>query len=289
VNQAARILAIAAIVLAAPPLRAQHLWWHAPKSAQGATCLYGEVTVLQSGPTIYYCGCNWWPGAAAGGYTGIQEQADARHNMIFSIWDTSKDRHPNVLAQNSRTHSNRFGGEGTGAHTHLNYAWKVGQTYRYFAVKKQDPTGAKTLCTVFFYDDEFKRWVDEATISSPNNGDISVKSFGGGLNSFLENWSGKSKELPKLALYRLWLGTNPNMMESVNDGRGDGEWGTLNDCFFLAEGADETVRKTILRNTKHGSRGQSGVRGSTMHISERHLPPSLTRLLSRYYAQAPGQ
>ena len=240
-----------ALAFLAPFASAQHLWWKPASS--GYTCLYGEVQVLATGPTIYYCGCNWWPGAPAGGYTGIQDQGTGTHNMIFSIWDTDKDLHPETVAKDSLTFANRFGGEGTGGHTHLNYDWQVGKTYRYFATKKQDATGANTLCTVFFYDEGHHRWVNEATISSPNNGNISVKTFGGGLNAFLENWSGQHREVPKAALYRLWLGKTPSDLEEVISGKGDGKWGATDTSFYLAEGDDEKLTPYLNRTQKGGS------------------------------------
>lgn len=248
---------------------AQHLWWQAPKSETGYTCLYGEIQVVATAPTIYYCGCNWWPGAPAGGYTGIQDQGNGRHNMIFSIWDTDKDLHPKTIQQDSLTVASRFGGEGTGAHTHLDYNWQVGKTYRYFATKKQDETGANTLVTVFFYDDAERHWVKEATIQSPNNGNVSVKTFGGGLNAFLENWSGQHKELPKLALYRMWLGTSPSDLQEVVRGQGDGKWGTKDTSFYLAEG-DDSALAPLLVGTQEGS-------SAALEIRRVSIPKSVSR------------
>jgi hypothetical protein len=249
--KAKQLLAISLIGIAVPAV-AQHLWWHPKPSTTGYTCLYGEIEVLATGPSIYFCGCNWWPGAPAGGYTGIQDHGprDAGgHNMIFSIWDTSKDLHPQTVFHDTGAVSNRFGGEGTGAHTHQDYDWKVGKTYRYFALKKQDSTGANTLCTVFFFDDSKRDWVKEATIACPNDGHVSVKTFGGGLNAFLENWSGRNKELPKVAKYRLWLGTSARDLTPVTEGGGDGIWGVLDGSFFLAEGEATALDAVLARRS----------------------------------------
>lgn len=252
---------------------AQHLWWKAKPSKNGFTCLYGEVEVLATGPTIYYCGCNWWPGAPAGGYTGIQDQGNGTHNMIFSIWDTDNDRHPTTVYQDKRTVANRFGGEGTGGHTHLNYNWQVGKTYRFFATKKQERSGLNTLCTVFFYDDDLHLWVKEATISNPNNGNVSVGTFGGGLNSFLENWSGQQRDVPKAALYRLWLGTSANDLEEVLTGQGDGKWGATGDAFYLAEGHDLKLGNLLRGSQKGGS--------TQLTIQPIALPKSLVGEIAR--------
>jgi len=255
----------------------QHLWWRPKPSDTGYTCLYGEVQVLVTAPTIYYCSCNWWPGAPAGGYTGIQDQGNGVHNMIFSIWDTDKDLHPETIAKDTQTEANRFGGEGTGAHTHFNYNWQVGKTYRFLATKKQDATGANTLCTVYFCEEPGRRWVKEATISSPNNGNVSVKTFGGGLNAFLENWSGQQKELPKAALYRLWLGKSPSDLQEVLSGQGDGKWGTLKDSFYLAEGDDPKLSDYLSGAQKGGS--------SPLEIQPTTLPKWVGEDLNRVWSE----
>ncbi len=125
--------------------QAQHLIWHPAKDHKPFTCIYGEIEVLATNKTIYYCGCNWWPGSPAGGYTGIQDPGGGRHNMIFSIWDTSPTLHPRVTEADTRTVFSRFGGEGTGAHTHLDYNWRLGGTYRFsYATKTQDPKSENT-------------------------------------------------------------------------------------------------------------------------------------------------
>ncbi|HTQ10334.1 MAG TPA: DUF3472 domain-containing protein [Fimbriimonadaceae bacterium] len=260
---------------------AQHLIWKYQPSSTGYTCLYGEIQPIATNKTIYFCGCNWWPGAAAGGYTGIQDPGGGRHNMIFSIWDTSKDLHPKTIAQDERTQANRFGGEGEGAHTHLDYDWQLGKTYQFYAVKRQDASGANTLCTVYFYDDGLKKWVSEATIASPNNGQESVKTFGGMLNSFLENWSGQEREKPKLCLYRLWLGTKPSDLTEVTESSGDGKWGVLNHSFYLAEGEDASL-DPILQATRTSEQDQTiGAHDALSCGVAQPLSPRLVRQLEK--------
>ena len=262
--------------------QAQHLWWKPTSSNKKFTCLYGEIEVLSTNKFIYYCGCNWWPGSPAGGYTGIQDQGGGRHNMIFSIWDTSPTLHPTIPEQEGRTQSNRFGGEGTGAHTHLDYNWELGKTYRYYVTKVQDATGANTLTKLYFMDEGLHKWVHEATISTPNDGHVSVTTFGGGLNAFLENWMGEERSKPKLALYRLWLGTTPNDLENVTSGAGDGKWGVLNDTFFLAEGDDSDLAAVIAKVQHSGTQVIRPKPGeTTLTVKERRVPGSVVRSLQR--------
>jgi hypothetical protein len=233
-----------AILAASAVAPAQHLIWQAEdggKKPVPATCLYGEIEVIATGPTIYYCGCNWWPGNPAGGYCGIQDVGDGKKLTIFSIWDTSPTLHPDTVQADSRTQHGRFGGEGEGQHTHLDYDWPLNKLFRYYVTKEQDATKANTLTRMYFYDEGLRKWVLEATISNPNNGSQSVPTFGGMLNSFLENWSGQNKEVPKLAIYRLWIGDSPATLTNLCQVQGDAKWGILGDDFYLAEGANDAL------------------------------------------------
>ncbi len=271
----------------APAAMAQHLWWKAHAPGQKFTCMYGEIQVLATNPAIYYCGCTWWPGQPAGGYTGIQDPGGGRHNMIFSIWDTSPELHPTVVEADPRTAHNRFGGEGTGAHTHLDYHWELGQVYRFYVTKTQDATAANTLTRLYYRDEKTGKWVHEATISNPNNGSESVPTFGGGLNGFLENWLGKDREAPKLALYRLWLGNSPDDLMCVNHAGGDGKWGVLNDWFYLAEGDDAALAAVIDRSRIPNSPMiLNEKRGDELEISYKPVPAATVREL-HHLPQAP--
>jgi len=279
---------LATFIAAAGYAGAQHLFWMPPAPDAKYTCLYGEIEVLATGPTIYYCGCNWWPGNPAGGYCGIQDAGGGRRLMIFSVWDTSPTLHPIVTQADPRTKYNRFGGEGEGAHTHMDYDWQLGRTFRYYVRKEPDRTGANTLTRMYFYDDEAHKWVHEATIASPNDGHASVPTFGGMLNAFLENWSGQSRAIPKLALYRLWVGTSPKNLTNVTDARGDGTWGVLNDTFFLAEGDASALADIIREKRKDGLRFIQGEGAHTvLHVTPRRVSPRVVRELE-HLPEAPS-
>jgi hypothetical protein len=258
---------------------AQHLIWHAPEGHKSYTALYGEVTVLSTNKTIYFCGCNWWPGNPAGGYTGIQDAGNEKR-MIFSIWDTTPELHPETISHDPRVLADRFGGEGTGAHTHLVYNWEVGHTYRWYAEKRQDASGQNTLATVYFFDETQKKWVPEATIKCPNGGKDSVATFGGMLNSFLENWSGQERAKPKLAIYKLWGGTGPNDLSEITASSGDGKWGVMNGGFFLAEG-DDAALKPLFDQAKSM---ETGSKGHVLKVEPSRIEPRVLRELSRAVA-----
>jgi hypothetical protein len=216
---------------------AQHLWWDL-EGQKEAKCLYGEITVLATHTTIYYCGANWHPGEPAGGYCGIQHNGPRERRTIFSIWDTSPELHPKVTAADKATVFGRFGGEGEGGHTHMLWPWKVGETFQFFVRKQPGTKPDSTACLYYIYDREAKAWRHSATITSPNGGKAAVATLGGGINSFLENFSGRDRDVPKLALYRLWLGTGLDHMKCLTRAHGDGKWGELHGAYFLAEGND---------------------------------------------------
>lgn len=232
---------------------AQHLWWDT-KGLDEATCLYGEITVLATNSNTYYCGANWHPGEAAGGYCGIQHNRGEEKRTICSVWDTSKELHPKVIEADEKTILNRFGGEGEGAHTHRLCDWQLGQTFRFFVSKEKGAEKDTTDLRYSIYDPATKKWIPCATISSPNGDEKSARSvalLGGGLVSFLENFSGKQREVPKLALYRLWLGKSVKELKCLTRAEGDGKWGRLHDAFFLAEGGEKEL-EAVFASLKEG-------------------------------------
>lgn len=260
-----------------PAAQAQHLWW-TPSRATNDRCVYGEITVLATHPGIYYCGCNWHPGEPAGGYCGIQDISTQERRTIFSVWDTSPTLHPKTTKVNPKTNSNRFRGEGEGAHTHMTWDWQVGGTFRFF-IWKQPGTEPNTTDTQYFiHDDKQKEWRHCATITSPN-GDArskrSVATIGGGLNSFLENFTGRDRGVPKLALYRLWLGRDPHHLRCLTRATGDGTWGVLDNAYFLAEGGKTEVDALFARlKDRHGAAVYGGKRRK-LAISDRSIAPTV--------------
>lgn len=241
-----------ALMEAVVPCFAQHLWWRLPSGVKDATCIYGQIKVVLTHSTIYYCGCNWNPGEPAGGYTGIQDKGNDVHNMIFSIWDTTDSLHPKVTYAGADVNHSRFGGEGTGAHTDAVIGWKVGKVYEFFAQKVYDAADNQTDTTVYFKDPASGKWLKSATITSPNGQYKSVSRFGPTLAGFLENWSGQDRTAPKLALYRLWAGTSPSDMKEVTSAGGDGRWGTVGSWFYLAEGDTAQVDAALNKADRKG-------------------------------------
>ena len=261
--------------------QAQHLWWDLEGQKQ-ATCLYGEITILATHPGIYYCGANWHPGEPAGGYCGIQHNRKSERRTIFSIWDTSPSLHPQVTEADAKTVHTRFGGEGEGGHTHMIWNWNLGQKFQFF-VRKQPGAKPNTTDTRYYiYDHANKQWLHSATISSPNGGIACVATIGGGLNSFLENFEGKDKEVPKLALYRLWLGESIISMKFLTHAGGDGIWGQLHDSYFLAEGGKTELDAVFAKLEKGYGKPVFGKKAAKLEpIPDLPLPAKMAESLQK--------
>lgn len=278
----AKISAVVAgtvVCVAIQSASAQHLWWNL-EGVNDATWLYGEIQVLATHPGIYYCGANWHPGEPAGGYCGIQHNGPNERRTIFSIWDTSRDLHPGVTEADAHTIFNRFGGEGTGAHTHMLWPWQTGETIRFFVRKSPGEKPDTTDACYWIHDDRHKKWLPIATISCPYGGQKSVATFGGGLNSFLENFTGRDRDEPKLAIYRLWLGTSADKFKCLTRATGDGKWGVLHDAYFLAEGSDDKLSALFAKLERdYGKPTIGGKSPKLQPISDRPLPAAVIKEL----------
>jgi hypothetical protein len=278
-NARIALIGMLAVLLACAQAEAQHLWWNL-EGQKDATCLYGEITVLATNPHIYYCGANWYPGEPAGGYCGIQHNNEKERRTIFSIWDTSPELHPKVTAADLDTLFNRFGGEGTGAHTHMLWPWNVGETFQFFVRKTPAAEPDTTDTRYYVYDRVQKKWLHSATISNPNGGKASVATIGGGLNSFLENFAGKDRSTPKLALYRLWLGRDVDTMKCLRRAKGDGTWGQLHGAYFLAEGEKSQLDAVFARSAAQYGKPTIGAKGVKLDlIPDAPLPQPLLAAL----------
>jgi hypothetical protein len=275
-----RLLAVfATVLLLCPGLHAQHLWWDL-NGQHDATCLYGTITVLATHPAIYYCGANWHPGEPAGGYCGIQHNSEQERRTIFSIWDTAPQLHPKTTEADSDTVFGRFGGEGEGGHTHMVWRWKAGETFEFFVHKQRRADDKTTDARYYVFDRYSGGWRHVATINSPDGGQGSVTTIGGSIGSFLENYLGKDKDWPKVALYRLWLGRGVETMQPLTRAGGDGIWGQLNDSYFLAEGAPEKLEAVFRELAGTYGRPVFGRQGKDLPpISAKPVPADVTAAL----------
>jgi hypothetical protein len=144
--------------------RSVHLRYDAPEG----TAFYNEVMVDQSAGGTYFCACGFNMG-----YFGIQELVGGKKVVIFSVWEPGPQNDPNAVAEDRRVRlvakddkvrTGRFGNEGTGGQSFLDYDWKVGQTYRFFVTARA--AGQRTEYAAYFYLPEEKDWKHLATFST---------------------------------------------------------------------------------------------------------------------------
>ena len=174
-----------------------HIWWSAPANPEvqreGVTWFYNEVTVTETADSSYYM-----TNGFTGGYMGIQDRSPKW--VIFSIWDkTSTDDNPNaspdelvkVLAQGEGVTVERFGGEGTGGRSNLNYDWKMGHTYQLMVNIRPDAHESdKVVFTGWFRIPELNIWRLMASFQvRPSAASKKLEN----LYSFLEDWIGNGR------------------------------------------------------------------------------------------------
>ncbi len=175
-----------------------HLGYPTPKG-EPITAFYNEVRA-ETGPIFsFYMACGFHRG-----YFGMQVNEPGRRSIIFSVWDSGNegidrskvaaDDRVQLLAKGPGVFAGGFGNEGTGGHSHLDYPWKTGETYRFLL--KAKPEGNKTVYSGYLYFPEKRAWGLIASFCAPKDG-------GGlrGLHSFNENYVGINGQLQRRALF----------------------------------------------------------------------------------------
>ncbi|MCO6044837.1 DUF3472 domain-containing protein [Aeoliella sp. ICT_H6.2] len=161
--------------------RSVHLQYPGPESV----LFYNEMTVKKSAPGSYFMACGF-----GGGYFGIQQLADDRKLVLFSVWEPGNQNDPNVTPEDRRVKElghgegvrvKRFGGEGTGGQSFYDFDWKLGTTYRFVVTARVDE--GRTIYTGYFHIPEQERWQQMAVFSTPTNGRLLR-----GYNSFVEDF-----------------------------------------------------------------------------------------------------
>lgn len=150
--------------------RSVHLAYSTKESS--AFCL--DVTVDSSAHGTYFMVCGW-----DSGYFGLQELANGKKLILFSVWDPHDQDDPNSVPEEKRVRTlhkddqvrvGRFGGEGTGGQSFFNYDWKIGETYRFMVKAKKD--GDRSEYSGYFLVPETKTWKHLVTFSTPNGGKL---------------------------------------------------------------------------------------------------------------------
>jgi len=234
---------------------------HLNYSAAEGTLFCNEVTVEKSAPGTYFCVCGW-----SKGYFGIQEKADGKKVLIFSVWDPGTQNDPRVVKDEARVkllhqgedvRIGRFGNEGTGGQSFYDYDWKPCQTYR-LLVKAAADGDARTAYAGYFFHPERKEWLHLVTFSTIARGTL-LKGYYSFVEDFRRNkisatqerkalfgngWV-RTKEGGWLALDKARFTADSNPVTNMNAG-------VVPAAFFLATGGaiantDTPLGKIITR------------------------------------------
>jgi hypothetical protein len=225
---------------------------HLSYPAREGTAFYNEVMVDRSAPGTYFCACGW-----SKGYFGIQEQGGGKKVVIFSVWDSNQndakavgeDKRVKLLHKGEKVRIGRFGGEGTGGQSFLDYDWKIGETYRFLTTAKSN--GDRSEYAGYFRGPDDENWKHLVTFSTLAGG----KKLDG-YYSFVEDFKRDRVSATKVrqarygntwikigdkwqAIRRARFTADRNPVTNINAGIKDGR-------FFLRTGGDTTNTDTKL-------------------------------------------
>ncbi|MFT3878538.1 MAG: DUF3472 domain-containing protein [Gemmatales bacterium] len=147
--------------------RSVHLGYPSPPG----TVFLNEITVEQSAPGTYFMVCGWDKG-----YFGMQELANSKKLILFSVWDSNQNNPKNVseekrtklLYKDDAVRIGRFGGEGTGGQSFFDYDWKPNTNYRFMVTSRE--AGDRTEYTGYFFLPETQAWKKLVTFSTITGG-----------------------------------------------------------------------------------------------------------------------
>jgi hypothetical protein len=194
--------------------------------------LYSEILIPQgeAPPPTYFCVLGGF-----GFYSGIQILTPTEKRIIFSVWDdqdgkdyknlVKEERRAYLIEKNENLIYNRFGGEGSGIHSHMLFDWQENSTYKFLAHIVPDSTTNSTDYSLFFHRND--EWELIAKIRRPKNF-VHL----GGAYSFLEDVS-KRGDLNRRAAYfnNQWVRTK------------NGKWFEIANASFDVQHLKESKRK----------------------------------------------
>jgi hypothetical protein len=139
-----------------------------------AVAFANTVIIDQSAPGSYFMVCGW-----SKGYFGLQELADGKKLILFSVWDLGEQNDFGAVEERERVklvfrdpdvRVGRFGGEGTGGQSFFDFDWKLGEPYQ-LAVAAASEEGRSTYAG-FLFDPAAKRWRKLVAFSTPSDGEL---------------------------------------------------------------------------------------------------------------------
>ncbi|NLH16456.1 MAG: DUF3472 domain-containing protein [Phycisphaerae bacterium] len=232
--------------------RSVHLWYKAPD----AVAFYNEVTVQESQRGSYFCVCGF-----NHGYFGIQDLIEPGKKVaIFSVWDPGNQNNPNAVPEDQRVkviasgegvRIKRFGNEGTGGQSMIDFDWKVDQTVR--CLVRAEVQNKYTTYSAYIMLPDTNEWKHMASFQTLTGGE-QLKGYYSFVEDFFRN--GQSAKQSRRALYGngwiqttegKWLPLSEASFTADNTPSMNIDAGVENNRFFLQTGG-ETENKTKLKS-----------------------------------------
>jgi hypothetical protein len=172
--------------------RSVHLGYPA---AEGVA-FYNEMTVEKSADGTYFMAAGWGKG-----FYGLQELADGKKLVLFSVWDPAAGNDPKAVDPDLRVRMphkgdavrvRRFGGEGTGGQARYDYDWKADEPYRFLVTAKPDGD-TRTAYAGYFWLPDKKEWAHLVTFSTVAKGEL-LKGYYSFVEDFRRNKVSATKE-----------------------------------------------------------------------------------------------
>lgn len=167
-------------------MQAEHLWWTADAAfEQDIEWFYNEMTVEESAPYTYFMANGF-----QGGYFGVQEHVGNKKYALFSVWDGASK--VEIVDWGEGVKVGRFGMEGTGANSHMEFQWQVGQPIQFLVHVKVEPpavpgTAKSVLYSGYIKDPELGVWRLMSRLRvKPCGLNLHTKGYLLGMNSFIE-------------------------------------------------------------------------------------------------------
>jgi hypothetical protein len=214
-----------------PPRAARSV--HFNYSVPNAELFYNEMIVEQSTGGSYFMACGWNTG-----YFGIQELADHRKVILFSVWDPTKGDDPQAVKSEERVEClyrapdvriRRFGGEGTGGQCLGDFVWAPGETNRFVVTTTVESN--KTAYSGYVWLRGEQKWKQLVTFRVRTGG-LPLR----GLYSFVEDFRRDTKSVHDVRRARFGNG----WVKTTN-----GEWVPLAKARFTASSATWEAKENI--------------------------------------------
>ncbi len=243
---------------------------HLSYPADAAVAFYNEVTIEHTAPGTYFMVCGWGKG-----YFGMQELANGKKLILFSVWDPGDQNDPKVVKDEQQVKRlykgdgvrvGRFGGEGTGGQSFFDFDWKIGETYRFLVTAKA--VEKRSEYSGYFFHPVTNEWKHLVTFSTPTGGELLQ-----GCYSFVEDFKRDKVSTTKTRRARFgngWIATEGGTWKYLTKIHftGDANPVTNIDCgiegdrFFLATGGHIENKSVKLGHS------------TELHATDGKTPPS---------------